>query len=82
MNAEAWGAHHHEKDHLLANHAKFTLGCLSADGVVSVTFRTDRPFGVNGEYYVRVTFEAAEIDQLYRRSIAGTTCALIEKKSP
>lgn len=82
MKAEAWGASHHEKDHLLAEGAEFRLADLAADGSVSITFKTNSPFGVNGEYYVRLTFTAAEMDKMHRQSLAGTAKGLIQFPVP
>ncbi|MDR3558010.1 MAG: hypothetical protein P4L61_00610 [Candidatus Pacebacteria bacterium] len=78
MKAEAWGAQRHESDHILAEGADFSLADLAADGSVSITFKTNRPFGVNGEYNVRLTFTAAEMDKMQRQSLAGTAKGLIQ----
>ncbi len=82
MKAEAWGAQRHEKDHILAEAVDFRLTDLAADGSVSITFKTNRPFDVNGEYYVRLTFTAAEMDKMHRQSLAGTAKGLIQPVAP
>jgi hypothetical protein len=80
--AEAWGAQRHETDHLLAEGADFSLADLAADGSVSITFKTNRPFGVNGEYYLRLTFTGAEMDKMHRQSLAATAKGLIQPAAP
>lgn len=82
MDAKAWGAFRSGMDHLLAEAEKLQFEPLAADGSVSAKFRTDRPFGVGGEYDVLLTFTASEIDEFYRRSIAGMVSGLSNKKSP
>ncbi len=78
MKAEAWGAQRHETDHLLAEGAELRLADLAPDGSVSITFKTIRPFGVNGEYFVRLSFTAAEMDKMHRQSLAGTAKGSIQ----
>jgi hypothetical protein len=82
MKAEAWGAQRHEKDHILAEGVDFRLTDLAADGSVSITFKTNRPFGVKGEYSVRLTFTAVEMDKMHRQSLAGTAKGLIQPAAP
>jgi hypothetical protein len=84
VKAEAWGALHHEKDHLLTPEegVDFSLAALTADGSVSVTFKTNRPFDINGDYYVRLTFTAAEMDKMHRQSLASTARGLIQPAAP
>lgn len=82
MKAEAWGAMRHEVDHVLAENVDFRLGDFAADGSVSVTFKTDRPFGINGEYYVRLIFSADEMDKMHRQSFAGTAKGAIAPTVP
>jgi hypothetical protein len=82
MKAEAWGALRHVRDHLLAEGVNFQLGDAETDGSVSVTFKTHRPFDVNGEYYVRLTFTATEMDIMNRQSHAGTAKRSIQPPVP
>ncbi len=76
MDIDAWGAFHHVKNHSLAKNEEFSP-TAGSDGAVSITFKSDRPFDLDGTYYVRVTFSAAEIDNIYRHSIAGTAKGLL-----
>jgi hypothetical protein len=82
MKAEAWGAMRHGVDHVLADGVDFRLADFAAAGSVSITFKTDRPFGKNGEYYVRMIFSAEEIDKMHRQSLAGTVRGLIRPTVP
>ena len=52
MDASAFGAHHMQKKHQLAQGQTLKFEPVAADGSVSVTFRADRPFDINGEYDV------------------------------
>ncbi len=81
MDASAYGAHRLEKRHQLAEGQKLNYEPPAADGSVSVEFRTVRPFGINGEYDIRLSFTAAEIDQFSRRSIAGAVYGMADKLS-
>jgi hypothetical protein len=81
VDASAFGAHHMQKKHQLAQGQTLKFEPVAADGSVSVTFRADRPFDINGEYDVTLTFTSAEIDQFYRNSIAGTISGLANKNS-
>jgi hypothetical protein len=82
MEAEAWGANHRVIDHTLAKGAKIDRCDPRPDGSLSVTFKTSQPIHLKGEYYVRLTFTAARIDQVYRQSIAGTARGKIEAATP
>lgn len=84
MKAEAWGQNRHEKDHLLTPEegVDFSLNPLTDDGSVSVTFKTNRPFDISGDYYVRLIFTAAEMDKMHRQSLASTTKGLIQPPAP
>ena len=77
MDIDAWGAFHHEKNHSLVKNEEISPTSLGGDGAVSITFKSDRPFSLDGTYYVRLTFTAAEIDNNYRQSIAGTAKSLL-----
>jgi hypothetical protein len=77
MDIDAWGAFHRVKDHSLAKNEEIRPTALGGDGAVSITVKSDRPFDLDGTYYVRVTFTAAEIDNIYRQSIAGTAKGLL-----
>ena len=82
MKADAWGAKRHTVDHILAESAEFELADLAADGSVSITFKSVCPFGINGEYYVRLRFSAEEMDKMHRQSLAGTARGPIAVKAP
>ncbi|MGO9232818.1 MAG: hypothetical protein ACLP4V_01520 [Methylocella sp.] len=79
MGAVAWGAMHHDKDHTLVTGADFCREDMAANGSVSITFKTENPFGLNGAYYVKLTFTAAEIDKMHRLSFASTIKGLTER---
>jgi hypothetical protein len=78
MDAEAWGVKRYYKKHTLVTDANFCKKDINPNGSVSIIVQTDNPFDLNGSYYVRLTFTAAEIDDMYRLSLAGSTKRLIQ----
>ena len=78
MDAVAWGAKHTDIHHTLVTGANFRNNDINPNGSVSMTVRTDNPFNLNGSYDVKLTFTAAEIDEMYRLSLAGSTKRLIQ----
>jgi hypothetical protein len=77
MDAIAWGKNRTVKHHTLVTGADFRNKDINPNGSVSITVQTDKPFNVKGSYD-RLTFTAAEIDEMYRLSLAGSTKRLIQ----
>ncbi len=75
MDAFAWCAHRHERDHRIVEGADLRLTNLATDGSVSVTLKTNDRIDLSGNYFIRLSFTAEEIERMYRQSLAGTTKA-------
>jgi hypothetical protein len=80
MDVTAWGAKHMDKHHKLLEGGVLELKGLNDDGSVQTVVKVDRPFGVQGAYYVRMAFTASEIGELYRQSVAGSVKGLVTSK--
>jgi hypothetical protein len=72
MDAFAACAHRHERDHCIVGGADLRLTNLTADGSVNVTVKTNDRIDLSGNYFIRLTFTAEEIERMYRQSLAGT----------
>lgn len=75
MDAFAWCAHRHERDQRIVEGADLRLTNLAIDGSVSVTLKTNDRIDLSGNYFIRLSFTAEEIERMYRQSLAGTTKA-------
>jgi hypothetical protein len=75
------GAKHHEKTHTFAKNKEITASAMGVGGDVTMTIKVVRPFDLKGDYYVRLIFTGAEIDAVYRQSIAGTAKGLVDKSA-
>ena len=80
MDAEAWGLKRMDKIHNLAARADFRREDMAPNGSVSITFNTEDSIMLNGQFYVKLTFTAAEIDKMYRLSLVGMTKGRLEPK--
>jgi hypothetical protein len=75
MDAFACCAHRHERDNRIVEGADMRLTNLAVDGSVNVTVKTNDRIDLSGNYFIRLSFTAEEIERMYRQSIAGTTKA-------
>jgi len=81
MDAIAWGANHTEKFHTLAKDTHFSNEKMADNGSIEIQLKTEN-ISLKGNYFVKLTFTAAEIDKMYRLSVASTTKGLTERSEP